>query len=449
LGHHPIAALRIFSLAAALAGLLLPAARAETVRITLADALAMAERQSPDLAAARAQAQAADQRAEAARRAGWPRLDLSVGGSYTDIPSAAFAHKLDSGEFKAGDFAISRLNDPAGIFHLGTTLAVEAPLDAFGKVRAGARQASAGAKSAGAQVDEGILDLRLRVAMAYHQAALARGALAATERALAGAKGRESDVQARVEGGAALQAELLRARARRREREADLAERRADLRTASAALARALGAAPGTVYEPAEDPAAPPSITGDLDSWTARALKSRPLLAAMAAGTEAARWALRGEERTRLPDLALWGQLQDNRVGIGGGKRAGGAGVSLRWSAFDPARDSRRAAGEAEVQAAEARARAATDQIRLEVATAWDRAVAARERHAAAAGGSEEGREALRVVRERRLAGIATLTDELETEAASLAAELQELRAAADAAIADATLERAAGGGKP
>src|SRR5436305_10035046 len=146
-GHHPI--LRTLSLAAALAGRLLPAARAETVRITLADALAMAERQSPDLAAARAQAQAADQRAEAARRAGWPRLDLSVGGSYTDIPSAAFAHKLDSGEFKAGDFALSRLNDPAGIFHLGTTLAVEAPLDAFGKVRAGARQASAGAKSAG------------------------------------------------------------------------------------------------------------------------------------------------------------------------------------------------------------------------------------------------------------------------------------------------------------
>ena len=123
--------------------------------------------------------------------------------------------------------------------------------------------------------------------------------------------------------------------------------------------------------------------------------------------------------------------------------------MSLRWNAFDPTRDSRRAAQEAEVQAAAARARAAADQVRLEVATAWDRAVAARERHAAAAGGAEEGREALRVVYERRQAGIATLTDELETEAASLAAELQELRAAAEAAIADAALERAAGGKKP
>jgi outer membrane protein TolC len=67
----------------------------------------------------------------------------------------------------------------------------------------------------------------------------------------------------------------------------------------------------------------------------------------------------------------------------------------------------------------------------------------------AASCGAEEGREALRVVRERRQAGIATLTDELETEAASLAAELQEMRAATDAALADAALERAAGGEGP
>jgi outer membrane protein TolC len=56
-----------------------------------------------------------------------------------------------------------------------------------------------------------------------------------------------------------------------------------------------------------------------------------------------------------------------------------------------------------------------------------------------------EAREALRVVQERRQAGMATLTDELETEATSLAAELQELRAAAEAALADAALARAAG----
>ena len=40
---------------------------------------------------------------------------------------------------------------------------------------------------------------------------------------------------------------------------------------------------------------------------------------------------------------------------------------------------------------------------------------------------------------------MATITDELETEVASLAAELREIEAASDAAIADAALRRAAG----
>jgi outer membrane protein TolC len=42
---------------------------------------------------------------------------------------------------------------------------------------------------------------------------------------------------------------------------------------------------------------------------------------------------------------------------------------------------------------------------------------------------------------------MATLTDELETEAGSLAAELEEIQAAIDVSVADAALERAAGGG--
>jgi outer membrane protein TolC len=103
------------------------------------------------------------------------------------------------------------------------------------------------------------------------------------------------------------------------------------------------------------------------------------------------------------------------------------------------------AATATEERAMEQEARAALDQVGLEVETAYRRAAAARERHAAAAGGADEGREALRVIRERRQAGLATLTDELETEAAALLAELMEVQAATEAALADAALRRAAG----
>jgi outer membrane protein TolC len=119
-------------------------------------------------------------------------------------------------------------------------------------------------------------------------------------------------------------------------------------------------------------------------------------------------------------------------------------GIGVRWSAFDPSRSQREAAAIAEQRASTVDEAAAEGEVRLSVAVAYRRALAARERHAAAAGGLEEGREALRVVEERRQAGLATLTDELDTEAAALGAALQEIGAAAEVAMADAALRRAA-----
>ena len=152
-----------------------------------------------------------------------------------------------------------------------------------------------------------------------------------------------------------------------------------------------------------------------------------------------------GEGKSLLPDFSVVAALQDDRNRFDSGGQSYLVGAFLRIGAFDPARGKRKAAAEADSRAAAHEARGAALQIRLDVATAYRRALAARERFAAAAGGAEEGREALRVVKERREAGLATLTDELETEAQGLAAELDEIRAAADAALADAALRRAAG----
>jgi outer membrane protein TolC len=413
--------------------------------LSLAEALDLAARQNPEILAQRARTEAEAVRAAAVKREAWPKLSLATGWSRTDTPSMVFAEKLNAGEFTQDDFAIDRLNSPDALSHLTTSLAAEVPLDLFGRVKARAQARSAGERAAGAMVDEALQDLRLRVVEAYRRAALTDRAFDLTERALAGARAREADVQARVAEGAALGADLLRARARRRQREADLAERRADAGIAIAALSRALGAEPNVSYRPSELPAAPAPLEGDGGSWASRALAARPSLRAASERLESRTRSVRAEERSSWPALAAWGQVQDDRNGFSGGNQSGAFGVLLRWDAFDPTRGKRVAAAAAEGRAADLEARAARDQVRLEVETAWRRAQAARERYAAAAGGAEEGREALRVVQERRQQGMATLTDELETEAQSLAAELEELRAASEASIADAALLRAAG----
>jgi outer membrane protein len=427
---RPGAALLALALVAAV-----PAA-AEDVPLTLADALALAEKNNPELQAAAARVEAQVARADSTRRMLWPRLALSVDWSRMDLPAGVFANKLNSGQFTPADFDVARINDPGALNHLGSNLSLQLPLDVFGKVRTMARAMSAYGDAASAGRRDALQETRLRVVEAYRNAEMARRAVEVTTRVLEVARARESEIEARVQTGAALQADLLRARARRRQREADLAERRGQLLMAQAGLGRLLGAGAGVSYVPTEPPPAVVPLQGEESQWVERALRQRPLLEAARRKSEAATSFVRSERNALLPDVGVMGQLWDDRIRAGDGSQAWAFGVGLKWTPFDPARAKR---------AAEIDARAAADQVRLEVQMAYRRAETARERHAAAAGGSEEGREALRVVQERRKAGMATLTDELETETAALGAALEEIGAAAEAAIADAALRRAAG----
>jgi outer membrane protein len=432
-------------LAAILALAAVPAlAAAQGTPLTLAEALEMAGRRNPEALAARERAIAQQRRAEAVRSP-WPRFSLAMSATRSGTPATVFAQKLNAGDFTPDDFAISRLNSPAALSHLTTVASLELPLDVFGRVRAEEEGESAAGRVAEALASEVLQDVRLRVVEAYRRAVLARRAYVVTERALAGAQAREADVDARVSEGAALGADLLRVRTRRRQREADLAEQRGDLHIALAVLARVIGADPGALHQPTEEPVPPGPVDGDAVAWATRALEHRPVLDAARRRLEAAQWAVRGGERSRLPDLALYGQVQDDRSVIAHGGQSATGGVTLRWNAFDPLRGKRLAAASADVAAAEQDLRMAQDQVRLEVETSWQRARTARERYVAAQGGAEDGREALRVVQERRRAGKATLTDELETESAALAAELGEIQAVAEAVLADSALRRAAG----
>ena len=422
-----------------LAPLLAPPVRGE--ELPLAAAIALARMSSPTLAAARARAAAAGAEAEAVGRGTlWPRLGVTSGWTATDEPATVFAQRMNAGVLVADDLALGNLVDPATHTHLGTALGLEVPVDAFGRTSPQRRGALAAARAAEALAVEAELGTTLAVTGAWHRALVAGRAVAATERALAGGEARESDLGAQVEEGAALHADLLRARTRRRWLEAELASRRGEHRTALAALELAVGA--GRAIEPAGEPEEP-GPPAELERWLA-ASTAAPALAAARAGAETAAAQAEGEARSSRPDLFLSAALRDDRATLDEGEASGLAGAFLRWTLFDPQRTARREAAASARTAAEAELIAAEAATRYRVEAAWHLAAATHERWLASRGGAEEGREALRVIRERRGAGLATLTDELETEAASLEAELAELAALADAAIARAELLRAA-----
>jgi outer membrane protein TolC len=420
-----------------------PGSADEAIPLTLAEALARADRDSPELAAARERAAAQGERAEGAARSRWPRLAAASDLWRSDNPARVFAGKLNRGDFGAEDLALDNLNHPASLSHLTTALAVDLPLDVFGRLGLRTDAERATARSFEAAAEEARQEARLRVVEAFERAVLAQAALRVGESALEGARSREADFASRVEQGTALHADWLRARARRRQREAELAGSREQRSVALALLARAVGAPPGALFAP-QGSASLPGSEGTLEEWQQRAAAGRGATRAAHERRASAEAALAGERRSRYPELGAYARLEDDR---GSSSSAGSytVGGSLRWSLFDAGRGRRIAAAEAEARAVGSESRAAADQVRLEVEAAWRRLLGARERHDAAQGGAEEGREALRVVQERRQAGMATLTDELETETVARSAELEELATAAEVVVAEAALRRAAG----
>ena len=420
------------------------AAAAPVESLSLAQALETARTRNPGLSALREQARAVEARARSARRLNLPRLGVEAQLDATNNAAAAFASRLNAGEFRAQDFEIRRLNAPEAIGHLGGALFIEAPIDLAHRIALSADAQTAAGRALGHAVDDTADGLGLAVFEAYFGQQLAERAVVATERAVAAARSREAATEARFSEGAALQADVLRVRARRRERESDLAARRADVSLAAAALASLIGAPPGARFalvDPLPDKAPSPA---DLTEWLRLAQTERPALRAAGESEKAATLGVQIEKRASWPEVAAQARLMGDRIGSGG-STSWIVGAQVRWTAFDASRDKRRAAARAEADAAALSVRATRDRVNLEVESAWHRLEAARARFDAAAGGAAEGRGALRVVQERRAQGAATLTDELETDAAAFAAELEEIQAARAAVLAEAALRRAAG----
>ena len=417
------------------------------IRVSLSEAVDRALSGNRALQATRERALAAHSSADMTDRLLWPRISLSSQLSRTDNPAMVFMGKLNSGVIEARDFIPASLNDPSSRSQLSTRLAVEAPVDLFSRF---GRLKDAGrtlARSADAAGREKALDLRLRVIEAYSRAAVSAEVVSVVEAAVGASRAREEEVEAKVAEGAALRADLLRVRARRREREAELAGRLADVAGAKALLNELLGSDGETTFVPSAIPTPVGGPVEDEGTLVARALANRPGLEALRLRAEAATGAAEADHKARLPEIGVFAQLTDDRGGSEG-QQSYAVGGFLRVSLLDPTKNARQAEAQLAAHAFELDRLAALDEVRRSVRTARERVRSGVAAVNAAQGGAEEGQEALRVVQERRREGLATLTDELETEAASLAARLRELSAQAELAVAEASLERAIGGSK-
>lgn len=378
-------------------------ATAQELAAAIADALAIA----PPVAEARSGEAAASARADRARAEANPLLR---------IEGSAGVGRIDNGGF----FGITA--DSVNPLALQAT--AELPLYTGGRITAAVAQADGGLGIARLQSDQTRLEVTVQAVAAYAEVLTARGAERSQSRLAAELAEVDRQAALRFHAGEIASSDLALARARRAEAQAALVAAQGRKAIAEAAFERLTGKAPGPLAQPATLPTAPPSLAEALD--LARAGNPALQQAERAAGVaEATRRAARAES---LPVVGAFAETAHVRDQFFPGYRADSVAVGIRgrWTVFAGGRTSAQLrAADADLAAAEARARQARLTLDGMVIEAWQGLETARQMVAASAAREAAASEALHGTRLEAEVGakptLAVLDAEREATAAQTA----------------------------
>lgn len=395
----PLRALLALGLAAGLA------TPRNALALSLAEAIAQAQRANPGLAQTKAQADAADARLAEARAGRLPAVTLS---------GDAARGTTDLGGF----FGFGR----ADVTPRGVALELRQPLFTGGAVSAAIDRARQGRDVALAQVGGAKALLAAQAAEAYVAVLSAREILTLNEAQVRQMSEIANQADLKFKSGETPRTDLSQAQSRLAEARAGLARARGDAARSQAHFVSVVGVEP----EALESLPAPPPIPLSLDEAMTVASQNSPALVAAQAQARAAEAGVRYAQAERLPSLALTATASSARDRFFPGYRADGVtiGVQGRWTLFsgglihgriDEARAGARGAKSA-VDAARA-------QVREAVIGAWEDVLTARALVEAATDQAAAAESALDNVRNEVRVGQKPTLDLLDAQREALAAQ--------------------------
>jgi outer membrane protein len=131
-----------------------------------------------------------------------------------------------------------------------------------------------------------------------------------------------------------------------------------------------------------------------------------------------------GAKREYFPKLGLFGNYGMSGKDLASGSSDYTVGASLTFDLFDPGRGARIGKARAAESMAVAEQEHLANQIRLEVARAYQHHVSARERLGVAGQAIDQAAETLRIIQNRYREGLTTITEVLRAETALVRARL-------------------------
>jgi ABC-2 type transport system ATP-binding protein len=391
------------------------------VRLTLAEAVALARQQSPRIAQLRALESAADAGVAAARAQRNPAVELTAGYTrYSDVPEFSLPAPI-------GRTIFPNIPD-----NWRTRLGLTAPLYTGRRIESGIDAASRERDATAKDVETGVGDLVLETTSAYWSLKTARESARVLGDARAAFEAHLADARNREKFGTAARNEVLAVEVERDRAELSSLEADNGAEVANANLERLLGLPPGSRIEAADLLGAGEAPTGDLEEMVRAALEARPERAALEARLAAAESRVAAQRSSRYPQVgaaAAYDYANPNSRVLPpeeAWKATWSVGVALSLSVFDGGRASA-AVAQAAAQA-DALRRQLLDfdrRLRLDVTARLLDVKTARGTVEVASRALASAAENRRVSADRYAAGVGLSSDLLDAETALLRAGLE------------------------
>jgi outer membrane protein TolC len=421
------------------------ATQASTEALTLPLAVEIALRTNPLTRATASGREIADARLDEARAGRFPVVQLSESLMNGNNPVFVFGSLLEQARFRQRNFDLRSLNNPDPLNNFRFSLTIKAPLYDQRQTATRVNQAQFGRQQADAETDATAQRIRFETLRAFYGVLLARANKEVADEAV---KLAEADVKRsrdRVEAGAAVASDLLSAEVQLADFRQRQIEAEGEIITAQAALNTALGLPINT----------PQQVTGQLvekafnltdqDELIRQALRSRPDYRRAALSLRSSAEQVKGARGEYLPRVDVFASAGASRNNWVGGSGDYIVGASVTFNLFDAGRNARINQARAAESLAASQQEHLANQIRLEVARAYQRFVSARERVKVAERVIAHATEALRIVQDRYNEGLTTITETLRAETALAQAQSNLLSARYDYYVGYAALLLASG----
>ncbi len=403
-----------------------PAPPAAAPRVlTLDEAGGLARRHQPQLAQARAGAEAAGARADEALAPLLPQL-----GGQASYQRATQNYAARPGSLPGGGAAPGATSWATGDYwSFGATLS-QLVWD-FGQSSARLEAAREGAAAQRASQRSTEVQVLLSVRTAFFGARAARDLVGVARETLQNQEAHLRQVQGFVEVGTRPEIDLAQARTDRANARVQLIDAENSYRTARAQLNQAMGVEGPTDYEIADD--ALPPVEGEeqpLEALLAEALGRRPDVSALEAQVRAQRATLGAVRGGYPPSLGVSTSLTDAGPTLGSAVWNWNATATLTWSLFQGGLTRAQAReAEASLDGLAAQLAGLRQQVRLEVEQARLGVVAARAALAAAGEALANARERLRLAEGRYQTGAGSIIELGDAQVALTAAGAQRVQA--------------------